>query len=85
MVLLKRDKLQQLNELTMLVTGIRLFNKASQKGEEETDLHELSTVHQPTAIKSRLFAVGKSAINILVLLLDVVKQSAKSANVLYLI
>ncbi|XP_026197987.1 cilia- and flagella-associated protein 206 [Anabas testudineus] len=41
MVLLKRDKEQQLKELTMIVTGIRLFNKASKKNEEETDLHEL--------------------------------------------
>ncbi|XP_063758825.1 cilia- and flagella-associated protein 206 isoform X2 [Eleginops maclovinus] len=41
MVLLKKDKEQQLRELTMLVTGIRLFNKASKKGGEETDLHEL--------------------------------------------
>lgn len=55
MVLLKRDKEQQLNELTMIVTGIQLFNKASKKGEEETDLHELSTVHQPTDIKSMCY------------------------------
>ncbi|XP_034755802.1 cilia- and flagella-associated protein 206 [Etheostoma cragini] len=41
MVLLKRDKEQQLKELAMLVTGIRLFNKASKKGGEETDIHEL--------------------------------------------
>lgn len=37
MVLLKRDKKQQLNELSMIVMGIRIFNKASEKG-----LHELS-------------------------------------------
>ncbi|XP_032399575.1 cilia- and flagella-associated protein 206 [Etheostoma spectabile] len=41
MVLLKREKEQQLKELAMLVTGIRLFNKASKKGGEETDVHEL--------------------------------------------
>ncbi len=43
MVLLKRDKEQQLIELSMIVTGIRLLNRASEKGEEETDIHELST------------------------------------------
>ncbi|XP_037305966.2 cilia- and flagella-associated protein 206 [Pungitius pungitius] len=37
MVLLKRDKEQQLNELCMLVTGIRLFNKAGRSA----DLSEL--------------------------------------------
>ncbi|KAM6905727.1 cilia- and flagella-associated protein 206 [Lycodopsis pacificus] len=40
-VLLKRDKEQQLNELTMVVTGIRLFYRAGKKGGEETDLREL--------------------------------------------
>ncbi|KAM7394945.1 hypothetical protein PAMA_006605 [Pampus argenteus] len=40
MVLLKRDKEHQLKELTMIVTGIKLFNKASNKG-EELNLHEL--------------------------------------------
>lgn len=45
MVLLKKDKEQQLKELTMIVTGIRLFNKASKKGEEETDPRELSSVY----------------------------------------
>lgn len=73
MVLLKRDKEQQLSELTMIVTGVRLFNKASKKGGEETDLHQLSTVLQTTEIKSTLFVVMKSPIRILVLLLDMVK------------
>ncbi|XP_069382963.1 cilia- and flagella-associated protein 206 isoform X2 [Paralichthys olivaceus] len=41
MVLSKKEKEQQLNELTMIVTGIRLFNKASKKSGEETDLREL--------------------------------------------
>ncbi|KAL7387741.1 hypothetical protein ABVT39_000076 [Epinephelus coioides] len=41
MVLLKRDKEQQLRELTMTVTGIQLFNKASKKGGKETDIQEL--------------------------------------------
>ncbi|XP_042084242.1 cilia- and flagella-associated protein 206-like [Haplochromis burtoni] len=43
-VALKRDQEQQLKELTMIVTGIRLFNKANKRGEEEVDIHELSTV-----------------------------------------
>ncbi|KAK2883426.1 hypothetical protein Q8A67_017063 [Cirrhinus molitorella] len=34
MSLLKRDKEQQLSELTLIVSGIRLFNKDSQKGGE---------------------------------------------------
>ena len=54
MVLLKRDKEQQLRELTMIVTGIRLLNRASKKGVEETDLQELSIVHQATDRKSML-------------------------------
>ncbi|XP_034447318.1 cilia- and flagella-associated protein 206 isoform X1 [Hippoglossus hippoglossus] len=41
MVLLKKEKEKQLNELTMIVTGIRIFNKASRKRGEETDLREL--------------------------------------------
>ncbi|KAI3364124.1 hypothetical protein L3Q82_010802 [Scortum barcoo] len=59
MVLLKRDKEQQLSELTMIVTGIRLFNKASTKGEEETDLHEL----MPTTVNEALPATSKSIEN----------------------
>ncbi|XP_074540911.1 cilia- and flagella-associated protein 206 [Halichoeres trimaculatus] len=38
MVLLKRDKEQRLRELTMTVTGIRLFNRSGRKEEEETNL-----------------------------------------------
>ncbi|KAM8831965.1 cilia- and flagella-associated protein 206 [Spinachia spinachia] len=41
LVLLKRDKQQQLNQLCMLVTGIRLFNKAGKREGEEADLSEL--------------------------------------------
>uniref|UniRef100_A0A7N8YMQ9 Cilia- and flagella-associated protein 206 n=1 Tax=Mastacembelus armatus TaxID=205130 RepID=A0A7N8YMQ9_9TELE len=41
MVLLKRDKEQQIIELTMTVTGILLFNKASKMGEHKTDFHKL--------------------------------------------
>ncbi|XP_060762323.1 cilia- and flagella-associated protein 206-like [Neoarius graeffei] len=37
MSLLRRDKEQQLNELTMIVTGIRLFNKDSGKGGESIE------------------------------------------------
>ncbi|XP_062247204.1 cilia- and flagella-associated protein 206 [Platichthys flesus] len=40
-VLSKKEKEKQLNELTMIVTGIRIFNKASRKRGEETDLREL--------------------------------------------
>lgn len=60
MVLLKKDKEQQLKELTMIVIGIRLFNKASKKAEEETDPRELSTVHQSTDITCSVFLVMKS-------------------------
>uniref|UniRef100_A0A8C4DWF3 Cilia- and flagella-associated protein 206 n=1 Tax=Dicentrarchus labrax TaxID=13489 RepID=A0A8C4DWF3_DICLA len=54
MALLKRDKEQQLSELTMIVTGIRLFNKASKK--EETDLEEL----MPTILNKALPVTSKS-------------------------
>ncbi|XP_062857153.1 cilia- and flagella-associated protein 206 [Trichomycterus rosablanca] len=37
MSLLRQDKEQQLNELTMIVTGIRLFNKDSGKGGESIE------------------------------------------------
>ncbi|XP_061559998.1 cilia- and flagella-associated protein 206 isoform X2 [Phycodurus eques] len=43
MVLVKREKEQQLSELTMTVTGIRLFNKASKK-EQEINFSELMPV-----------------------------------------
>lgn len=43
MVLPKRDKELQLNELAMLVTGIRLFNRAGGRGQEEADLSQLGT------------------------------------------
>ncbi|XP_039982150.1 cilia- and flagella-associated protein 206 isoform X2 [Xiphias gladius] len=55
-VLLKRDKEQQLTELSMIVTGIRLFNKASKKGEEETDLREL----MPAVLNEALPVISKS-------------------------
>ncbi|KAM9859980.1 cilia- and flagella-associated protein 206-like [Aulostomus maculatus] len=41
LVLPKRVKEQQLNELAMIVTGIRIFNRGSKKGEEEFYLHQL--------------------------------------------
>ncbi|GAA6218532.1 cilia- and flagella-associated protein 206 [Lates japonicus] len=56
MVLLKRDKEQQLNELTMIVTGIQLFNKASKKGTEETDLHDL----MPALLNEALPVISKN-------------------------
>lgn len=59
MVLIKKDKEQQLKELTMIVTGIRIFNKASKRREEETDLSELSTVTE-TCIDYSVIMVEKS-------------------------
>ncbi|KAG7239166.1 hypothetical protein INR49_029917 [Caranx melampygus] len=56
MVLIKKDKEQQLKELTMIVTGIRLFNKASKRREEETDLSEL----MPPALNEALPVVSKT-------------------------
>ena len=41
MGLSKTEKERQLIELSMIVTGIQLFNKAS----EDADPHELSTTH----------------------------------------
>ncbi|XP_028996301.1 cilia- and flagella-associated protein 206 isoform X2 [Betta splendens] len=46
LVLLKRDKEQQLKELAMIVTGIRLFNKASDKSPDQSDLHRLMPTSQ---------------------------------------
>nr|XP_057921544.1 cilia- and flagella-associated protein 206 isoform X2 [Doryrhamphus excisus] len=40
-MLLRSDKEQQLSELTMTVTGIRLFNKANKKEESEMNFSEL--------------------------------------------
>ena len=62
MVLLKKEKEKQLNELTMIATGIRIFNKASRKRGEETDLRELSTLHQPIDIKSNVFTALKNPV-----------------------
>uniref|UniRef100_A0A672ZA66 Cilia- and flagella-associated protein 206 n=1 Tax=Sphaeramia orbicularis TaxID=375764 RepID=A0A672ZA66_9TELE len=42
MVLLKRDKEQQLRELSSIVTGIRLFNRVSRTPQKDLDLQELS-------------------------------------------
>ncbi|KAM4713458.1 cilia- and flagella-associated protein 206 [Anableps anableps] len=41
LVLLKKDKEQQLRELTMIVTGIRLFNEANKQEEELLCIHKL--------------------------------------------
>uniref|UniRef100_A0A672GU92 Cilia- and flagella-associated protein 206 n=1 Tax=Salarias fasciatus TaxID=181472 RepID=A0A672GU92_SALFA len=43
MVLSRREKEQQLDELSRTVTGIRLFNQASVKGEQQLHAHQLST------------------------------------------
>ncbi|XP_075940902.1 cilia- and flagella-associated protein 206 [Anarhichas minor] len=58
-VLLKRDKEQQLNELTMIVTGIRLFYKAGKQGGEETDLREL----MPAVLNEALPVTSRSVEN----------------------
>lgn len=53
MVLLKKEKEQQLNELSTIVTGIRLFNTASEEDSEQNDLLQPSTfisTHQPKRI-----------------------------------
>ena len=44
MSLVKRDKERQLQELTMIVTGIRLFNKECGKGGEGIDDCEYHSV-----------------------------------------
>ncbi|KAI4891199.1 hypothetical protein NFI96_030944, partial [Prochilodus magdalenae] len=46
MSLLKRDKEQQLNELTLIITGIQLFNKDSGKGGE--DIEDLPAILNET-------------------------------------
>ncbi|XP_049611997.1 cilia- and flagella-associated protein 206 isoform X1 [Syngnathus scovelli] len=53
MILPKRDKEQQLSELMMTVTGIRLFNKANKK-EQETNFSEL----MPPALSEALSVTG---------------------------
>uniref|UniRef100_A0A3B4GDP0 Cilia- and flagella-associated protein 206 n=1 Tax=Pundamilia nyererei TaxID=303518 RepID=A0A3B4GDP0_9CICH len=58
-VALKRDQEQQLKELTMIVTGIRLFNKANKRGEEEVDIHEL----MPAVLQEALPVTSKSIAN----------------------
>ena len=45
MSLVKRDKERQLQELTMIVTGIRLFNKECGKGGEGIDDCKHHTMH----------------------------------------
>ncbi|XP_041849409.1 cilia- and flagella-associated protein 206 isoform X2 [Melanotaenia boesemani] len=40
-VLLKREKEQLLKELTLFVTGIRLFNKVNKKEDDELNIHDL--------------------------------------------
>uniref|UniRef100_A0A3Q2QX06 Cilia- and flagella-associated protein 206 n=1 Tax=Fundulus heteroclitus TaxID=8078 RepID=A0A3Q2QX06_FUNHE len=45
LVLLKKDKEQQLRELTMIVTGIRLFSEASKQEDELLSIHKLIIKH----------------------------------------
>ena len=44
MSLTKRDKERQLNELTLIVTGIRLFNRECGKGGEGIDDCKLTSL-----------------------------------------
>ncbi|XP_056284443.1 cilia- and flagella-associated protein 206 [Pseudoliparis swirei] len=57
MVLLKRDKEQQLRELATVVTGIRLFNRAGGAGGEEAGLRELTS-----ALLSEVLPVAGSGV-----------------------
>lgn len=59
MVLLKRDKEQQLKELCMLVTGIQLFNKAGRRSGEEADLSELMPAVLTVALPVTAHSVEK--------------------------
>ncbi|XP_061756394.1 cilia- and flagella-associated protein 206 isoform X1 [Nerophis ophidion] len=56
-MLSKSEKEQQLSELTMTVTGIRLFNKASKKDEQEMNFSELMP-----AVLCEALSVTKAAI-----------------------
>lgn len=57
MSLTKRDKERQLLELTMIVTGIRLFNKECGKGGEGIDdcKHDSSVDNIPIACSVEMF------------------------------
>lgn len=50
MSLVKKDKERQLQELTMIVTGIRLFNKECGKGGEGIDDRRLNGICHPQAV-----------------------------------
>ncbi|KAF7658360.1 hypothetical protein LDENG_00013520 [Lucifuga dentata] len=59
MSLTRKEKEQQLCELTMIVTGIRLYNKVSKKGEKDIDLQQLT----PAALDKALPATIKGIEN----------------------
>ncbi|RVE71023.1 hypothetical protein OJAV_G00070520 [Oryzias javanicus] len=56
MILPKKKKEEQLQELAMISTGIRLFNNASQNREGEFDIREL----MPTVLKDALSSTGET-------------------------
>ncbi|KAF6738277.1 UPF0704 protein C6orf165-like [Oryzias melastigma] len=56
MILPKKKKEEQLQELAMISTGIRLFNKASQDREGQFDIREL----MPTVLKDALSSTGQT-------------------------
>ncbi|CAN9507601.1 unnamed protein product [Ophioblennius macclurei] len=56
MVLSKKEKEEQLEELSLTVTGIRLFNKACNRGEEQLQIHQL----MPVMLKDALTVTAES-------------------------
>ncbi|XP_029965628.1 cilia- and flagella-associated protein 206 [Salarias fasciatus] len=61
MVLSRREKEQQLDELSRTVTGIRLFNQASVKGEQQLHAHQL----MPAAVRDALSVTSGSVASVL--------------------
>ncbi|KAM4529968.1 cilia- and flagella-associated protein 206 [Fundulus diaphanus] len=59
LVLLKKDKEQQLRELTMIVTGIRLFSETSNQEDELLSIHKL----MPAVLKEALRVCDMSTKN----------------------
>ncbi|XP_032440300.1 cilia- and flagella-associated protein 206 [Xiphophorus hellerii] len=68
LVLLKKDKEQQLKELTMIVTGIRIFNEAGKQNEELLSLHKL----MPAVLQEALQVSDRSIKNELSITQDLV-------------
>ncbi|XP_076016270.1 cilia- and flagella-associated protein 206 [Genypterus blacodes] len=84
MSLMRKDKEQQLSELSMIVTGIRLFNKLSKKEEEEVHLKELMPpAHNgalPATVEEELSAARRLAWKYTALLEKLMDQDAGSAE-----